>query len=94
MIKNLNCHQGLRLTHLLFFGGLGLMVVSLMMNGKGVMPFFGVVIAGILGLGCVIAGIIVCGLTVKCPHCGKFLNRSGKIPRSIPKFCPMCGEKL
>lgn len=94
MKKLLGYRGALWLTQLMFYGGMGLLIFSLMLNGGGNMSLIGVVLLSLLGLGCVVGALFICVRYVRCPHCGGFLSQSGKIPRAIPKFCPQCGKKL
>lgn len=92
-MKKLNCYQGLKLTHILFFGGLGLMALGLMLgslfDGSGL-------IAVLAAVGAIlVAGGLVCGwMFIKCPECGHSLTPGGRVPNKIPNYCPHCGKML
>ena len=93
-MKNLDCYQGLKLTNILFYSGLGVMALGgLVIGAAGNWP--GVMVAsGVIGVVCVIAGL-VCGFTyVRCPKCGESLMPGGRVPSELPNFCPHCGKEL
>ena len=92
-MKNMDCYQGLKLTHILFFGGLGLMVLGLLIGSAGEHLVVMTTLAAI-GFAGVVAGL-VCGWTfVKCPDCGGSLLPCGRVTDKLPKFCPHCGNEL
>lgn len=92
-LKEMDHHQALRVTHILFFGGLGLMLLSVLI-GASVDSTAVMVIAGILGMLGVAAGLC-CGFTcVRCPDCRGSLMAGGRVPGSLPRFCPHCGKPL
>ena len=85
----------LRICHILFFGGLGTMVLSLLAlngteeNGVKIGMFL-----GILGVtGCAV-GLIFAAVGLRCPHCDKSLMLGGRMPTALPNFCPECGKAL
>ena len=89
----MDCYQGLKLTHILFFGGLGLpwfgLIVGAMGNWTSVL-----IVCGVVGVICSIAGLF-CGLAyVRCPKCGGPLMAGGRVPTALPNYCPHCGKQL
>lgn len=92
-MEKMDCYQGLKLTHILFFGGLGLMVLGFMIGSVGEHPAVMTALAA-AGFAGVVAGLI-CGWTfVKCPDCGGSLLPGGRVTDKLPKFCPHCGKQL
>ena len=93
MKKEMDCHQALRITHILFYSGLGLMLLSIavgaMTNSTVVM-----VVLGLLGGVGAVAGLICGFANVKCPECGHSLMPGGRIPGGLPNVCPHCGTPL
>lgn len=52
--------------------------------------------AGIIGLGCLISGILINFFVIRCPNCGRRLNRSAHLNYSGMwyKYCPYCKADL
>ena len=90
--------KALRLTNILFYGGLGLAVVvsfacqSTLWQERE-FPSFLVALA-VLGLLGVLAGLGVAFRKLRCPHCGASLLAGGRIPGRLPRFCPDCGKPV
>lgn len=91
--KDLTPQQALKVTHILFFGGLGLMLLGLMIGGVANHAAL-IAVPGVLGVCSAIVGIIFGHLHVRCPDCGGSLMTGGKVPGSLSKFCPHCGKQL
>lgn len=89
----IDCRKGLNMARVLFYGGIGLVILSIaigdMADSEAMMCVLGAL--GIIGMA---AGVAVCYLYVRCPHCGVSLMLGGRIPSSLPHYCPDCGEKL
>lgn len=90
--------KALRLTKLLFYGGLGLAVViyfacqSTLWQEREFPPFL--VALAVLGLLGVLAGLGLAFASLRCPHCGASLMAGGRIPSRLPRFCPDCGKPV
>ena len=90
--------KALRLTNILFYGGLGLAVIvyftcqSTLWQERE-FPSFLVALA-VLGLLGVLAGLGVAFRKLRCPHCGASLMAGGRIPGRLPRFCPDCGKPV
>ena len=90
--------KALRLTNILFYGGLGLAVViyfacqSTLWQEREC-PSFLVALA-VLGLLGVLAGLGLAFTALRCPHCGASLMAGGRIPSRLPRFCPDCGKPV
>ena len=91
-------HRLLKICNGFFFGGLGLMAViyligeSYQWRGNNV-PAFLWFAAG-AGLLCMFGSVLAAFLKVRCPYCGASLMLGGRIPSSLPHFCPDCGKDL
>lgn len=91
----MSCHQALKIVHGLFYGGLGLLLLAwavLSLSEKTV-PVPAVILC-ILGIVGVVSGIVLAYARLRCPHCGASLMLGGRIPSSLPNFCPDCGKPL
>lgn len=88
----------LRLTNLLFYGGLGLAVIvyfacqSTLWHERE-FPTLLVALA-VLGLLGVLAGLGMAFGKLRCPHCGASLMAGGRVPGHLPRFCPNCGKPV
>lgn len=90
--------KALRLTKLLFYGGLGLAVIMYFTCQSTLwqereFPSFLVALA-VLGLLGVLAGLGVAFGKLRCPHCGASLMAGWRIPSQLPRFCPDCGKPV
>ena len=89
----LTCQKALKITHILFYSGLILMGLALAIgaaaNSKGVL-----VVISVIGLIAAIVGLFFGFSYVRCPECGGSLMAGGRIPGSLPKYCPHCGKPL
>ena len=61
----------------------------------------GSIAAGLIGLGCLIAAIVINVFVIRCPKCGRRLNRSGihhsgglNYAGMWYKYCPYCKADL
>ena len=90
-----DCRRTLKRVNILFYGGLGLLVLALMI-GKidGMLPVPAILVPGILGGVLVIAGLVLAFVGLRCPHCGESLCLGGRLPTRLPNFCPRCGEPI
>lgn len=95
MKGNWDCRRTLKLVNVLFYGGLGLLLLTWMI-GKidGAMSVFARMIPGILGTILVITGIVLAFVRLRCPHCGESLCLGGRLPTSLPNYCPRCGKPI
>lgn len=89
-----DCHQALRITHILFYGSFALLVLDMLLLGASVMPFPFAEILGALGFIGICGGLVFGFVYVKCPYCGATLFLGGRIPDHIPSYCPDCGKPL
>ena len=78
----------------LFCGGLGLILLSCLL--VSVFPIPEAVGGGLLFLGvCVLVSSLVLAYSrIRCPYCGGSLMLRGRLPSSLPRFCPHCGKPL
>ena len=90
--------KALRLTNILFYGGLGLAVViyftcqsTLWQEREFPALLVALAVLGLLG---VLAGLGVAFAALRCPHCGASLMAGGRIPSRLPRFCPSCGKPI
>ena len=88
MKGNWDCRRTLKLVNVLFYGGLGLLLLTWMI-GKidGAMSVFARMIPGILGM-------VLAFVRLRCPHCGESLCLGGRLPTSLPNYCPRCGKPI
>ena len=92
-MKDMDCYKGLRLTKILFYGGLGLMVTGLMIGTVGEREIF-MTACGVFGFLGALAGWLCCVCFVRCPECGESLMPGYRIPGALAHFCPNCGKEL
>ena len=91
-------HKLLKVCNGSFFGGLGLTAViyligeSYLWRGDDV-PVFLWIAAGI-GILSMLGSVLAAFLTVRCPYCDASLMSGGRMPTSLPHFCPDCGKDL
>lgn len=90
--RNMNCFKVLHIGKILFFGGLGTMVLSLILF-QGDCGAVGITV-GIVGAAACFGGLLYTGAMLRCPDCGKSLMPGGRMPSNLPAFCPHCGKKL
>lgn len=94
-MKNLKTdpHAALKRTKILFYVGLAFLLLGLavsgMMDASHILGGFAV-----CGIVMVVAGLVVGFTYVKCPYCDGSLMLGGRIPGSLPNYCPHCGGKL
>lgn len=92
-MKNMDCCRGLKLTHILFYTGLALMLLSVLIGSAMDAELF-MVVLGAVGFIAAIGGLF-CGLIyVRCPKCSGSLMPGGRVPSALPKFCPHCGKEM
>ena len=84
--------KALRLTKLLFYGGLGLAVIvyfacqsTLWQEREFPALLVALAVLGLLG---------VAFGKLRCPHCGASLMAGWRIPGQLPRFCPSCGKPV
>jgi len=87
-------HKALKLARGLYFGGLALLIVAYLFLKDDPLTFSAALIPVVLGVGGVVAGLVVTLVFVRCPRCGRSLSRSGRIPLALPHYCPHCGAPL
>lgn len=63
-----------------------MLVVGALISGIGSTE--GVQWMAMLGIALMMGGLLVRVLMYRCPHCGKYLDRS------TGDFCPYCGKKI
>ena len=84
-MKNLDCYRGLKLTHILFYTGLVLMLLSVLI-GAAVDTEPVMVVLGAVGFIAAIGGLF-CGLIyVRCPECNGSLMAGGTNSRCAPEI--------
>ena len=91
-------HKLLKLCIGFFFGGLGLTAVSYLIGesyqwrGNDV-PVFLWIAAGV-GILIMAGSLLTAYSKLRCPYCGASLMAGGRMPSSLPHFCPDCGKTL
>lgn len=92
-LDELTPRQALKITHGLCYGGLAgtflSVVIGACINRVGM-----IMILGVAGLSCMIAGIIFGNLRVRCPECFGSLTIGGRIPTRLFEYCPHCGKRI
>ena len=91
-------HKLLKVCNDFFFGGLGLMAVIYLIGEPyqwrgNEAPMFLWLIAG-AGFLSLFRGLQIASLRLCCPYCGASLMAGGRVPTSLPHFCPDCGKSL
>ena len=90
MKKTMDIYRAEKIFHILFYGGLACMLLSLAMGqSKGGPLMF---LLGAVGVVATFGGLIFGFYMIRCPDCKKGLT-VGRSP-GIPKFCPHCGKQL
>ena len=92
--NEMDCHQALRISHILFFCGLAvLLAAGLLACVRTVPPALPAALAagGVILLA---AFLVLAAWKVRCPHCGAALMLRGRLPLSLPPHCPGCGKEL
>lgn len=89
---SLDCFGSKRLSNMLYWPGIGLMLLCGYLwqwsgNGR-----FGIGFAA--GFAFALAGALVGWLGIVCPRCGAPLYEFPRLPRHIPQYCPRCGEEI
>lgn len=91
----MNCHKALRIVHGLFYGGLVLLLLAwAVLSLSQVVVSVPAIVLCILGIVGVVSGIVLAYARMRCPYCGASLMLGGRIPSSLPNFCPDCGKPL
>ena len=92
--ENLSPQKAMRITHILFYSGLGLMLLGgLVVGGAADNPDIMLLFA-VLGFLCAIGGVVFGNLYVRCPDCCGSLMIGGRVPGNLPSYCPHCGKQL
>ena len=91
-------HKLLKICNGFFFGGLGLTAVIYLIGESyqwrgNEAPMFLWLIAG-AGFLSLFRGLQIASLRLCCPYCGASLMAGGRMPSSLPHFCPDCGKSL
>ena len=89
----MDCQNGLRVSKIVFFSGIGVWLVGIII-GAITDALAVIMVSAVLCLGIMFGGIYLAIKWVRCPHCGGSLMLGGLIPGSLPNYCPHCGEKL
>ena len=87
-------HKALKLVHVLNFSGLALLIVAYLFLRDNPLSVSAALIPVVLGVGGVVAGLVVTLVFVRCPRCGGSLSHSGRIALTLPHYCPHCGTPL
>ena len=89
-----DCHQALRISHILFFCGLAvLLAAGLLACVRTVPPALPAALAA-GGVVLLAASLVLAAWKVRCPHCGTSLCSGWRLPWSLPRYCPTCGKDL
>ena len=92
--NEMDCHQTLRISHILFFCGLAvLLAAGLLACVRTVPPALPAALAA-GGVVLLAASLVLAAWKVRCPHCGASLMLRGRLPTRLPKHCPGCGKEL
>lgn len=93
--RPMDCRRALKLVHGLFYSGLAVMILMLMIVNSGVGKPGGLTVVGaVLGLLACIGSLVLGFGWVRCPHCGGSLMAGGRIPSRLPAYCSHCGAPL
>ena len=90
----MTCQKALKITHILFYSGLGLMLGGALFLGAVVNSEIVIAVFGVVGVIAAIAGLFFGFSYVRCPECGSSLMAGGRIPGALPGYCPHCGKQL
>lgn len=93
-LEDLTCHQILKLSNALFYGGMGLLVVALLVSSGDDAPPVLVALPVAAGAALIVAGLVLAFWKLRCPYCGESLCLGGRLPTSLPRHCPGCGKEL
>lgn len=91
----MDCRRALKIVHGLFYGGAGILllaILTLSLFRAALVPL--VIILSVLGIVSAAAAILLGCRWLRCPRCGASLLLGGRIPSSLPNFCPACGAPL
>ena len=91
----MDCRRALKIVHGLFYGGAGILllaILTLSLFRAALVPL--VIILSVLGIVSAAAAILLGCRWLRCPCCGASLLLGGRIPSSLPNFCPACGAPL
>ena len=80
----------------LCFGGLVLLALGCGISYRWDTAHIPGIVVGILGLLTTVAGLVLAGVRLRCPHCDASLMSGGRfsLPTDVPNFCPHCGKPL
>ena len=97
--KPVGPHKLLKICRRLFFSGALTMLTAAYLIGRfytwrgNEAPMFLWLIAG-AGFLSLFRGLQIASLRLCCPYCGASLMAGGRMPTSLPHFCPDCGKSL
>lgn len=92
---SMDLQKTLKVVYILFFGGLGLLVLAwIILSLSKVTVSIPAIISCVLGIVATVAGIVLAHARLRCPYCGASLMLGGRIPSRLPNFCPECGNYL
>ena len=92
-MDDMECYRSLKLTHCLYYGGLLVMILSILI-GTAVRNSLIMVVLGVAGICAAFGGIIFAAVQLRCPECNGSLMSGGRVPGKLPNFCPHCGKQL
>ena len=84
-MKNKTVSQHCRISTILFWIGVGIVVISSFFN-----KFLQLHWTAWVGIAVFLSSFVYRIIFIKCPHCGSGLYGS----RTLPKYCPDCGKAL
>ena len=100
-MKPMRLNKALKNAKKLFYAGIIVAVIGSLMGFvlDGQLPDSGVstavvIVSGVAGIVVMLAGILYCWNAVRCPYCDASLMAGGRMPTSLPHFCPDCGKNL
>lgn len=94
MKKQRSCRQVLRIVHVLLFCGLAvLLAAGLVMCVRTIPPALSGALAAV-GAVLLAVSLVLAIRKLCCPHCGASWMLRGRLPLSLPAYCPGCGTKL
>ena len=92
--RPMDCYRAIRIVHGMFYGGLVLLLLLLMIAGSGLSPN-GWMEAGILlGMLACFGSLLFGFVYLRCPRCNGSLMPGGRVPTRIPAYCSHCGAEL
>lgn len=93
MKHSMDCYQAVRVSNVLFIGGVILALLGIALDGFLEVPY-ALVLLTLPGAVLAVAGYVLNVARAVCPRCGAHLGDLPRMAEKVPAFCPHCGEKL